>query len=98
LSHFYNRKSYTFAETDEMLTGIKKEISNFLTKEEAELMINRRNAIIDPSPYWVCDCREHLSKMMHEIDRLNNQIQTLNKELDDTKNKLFKCDTDEPTI
>jgi len=35
---------------------------------------------------------------MHEIDRLNNQIQTLNKELDDTKNKLFKDHTDEPII
>ena len=98
MSHFYNRKSYTYSETDEMLTDIRKEMSNFLTKDEAEFMINRRNAIVDPSPYWVCDCREHISKMMHEIDRLNNQIQNLNKELNDTKNKLFKYDIDEPTI
>jgi hypothetical protein len=81
-----------------MLTDIRKEMSNFLTKDEAELMINRRNAIIDPSAYGICDCREHLSKMMYEIDRLNNQIQNLNKELNDTKNKLFKYDIDEPTI
>ena len=51
MSHFYRQRSYTFNETDNMLTEIKKEMSNFLTKEEAELIVNRRNAMIDPAPY-----------------------------------------------
>ena len=35
MSHFYRQRSYTFNETDELLTEMKKEMSNFLTKEEA---------------------------------------------------------------
>ncbi len=42
MSHFYNRKSYTFAETDEQMLDMRKEMSNFITKEEAEDLINRR--------------------------------------------------------
>ena len=36
MSHFYRQKSYTYNESDEMLIEIKKEMSNFITKEEAE--------------------------------------------------------------
>ena len=50
MSHFYRQRSYTFNETDEMLTEIRKEMSNFLTKEEAELILNKRYAMIDPNP------------------------------------------------
>ena len=35
MSHFYLRKSYTFSESDEKMLDIRKEMSNFLTKEEA---------------------------------------------------------------
>ena len=36
MSHFYRQRSYTFAETDEQMLNFKKEMSNFITKEEAE--------------------------------------------------------------
>ncbi len=85
-------------QTDDMMLGIRKEMSNFLTIEEAELMINRRNAIIDPGPFITCDCREYMAKLISEIDRLNYQVQHLKEELEDTKNNLFKNDIDEPTI
>ena len=50
MSHFYLRKSYTFSESDEKMLDIRKEMSNFLTKEEAELILNKRYAMIDPNP------------------------------------------------
>jgi len=71
MSHFYNRKSYTFAETDEMMLDIKKEMSNFLTKEEAELILNRRYAIVDP-PFY---------KKHNEIDVLQEKVYDLERKL-----------------
>ena len=49
MSHFYRQRSYSFNETDEMLTEIKKEMSNFLTKEEAEIILNHYK-ISEPLP------------------------------------------------
>jgi hypothetical protein len=82
MSHFYNRKSYTFSETDEMMLDIKKEMSNFLTKEEAELILNRRYALIDPPPFRnneinilqdkVYDLERKLQSALYEIDKLKN--------------------------
>jgi len=71
MSHFYNRKSYTFSETDEMMFDIKKEMSNFLTKEEADLILNKRNAIIDPAPHY----------QNHEVDKLHERIHDLERKL-----------------
>ena len=71
MSHFYRQKSYSFIETDEMMTEIKKEMSNFLTKEEAEIILNRRNAMVDPSPYRMNDEIQVLHK---EIDDLRREI------------------------
>lgn len=92
MSHFYNRKSYSFAETDEMLTEIKKEMSNFLTKEEAELILNRRNAMIDPVPYRM---NEEIGALHNEINELRKEIYFLRTQL----NKVYhKVDVDEPTL
>jgi prefoldin subunit 5 len=92
MSHFYRQRSYSFNETDEMLTEIKKEMSNFLTKEEAELIINRRNAMIDPVPYRMNDEIKVLHK---EIDDLKREIYFLRTQL----NKIHhKIDIDEPTL
>ena len=97
--NFFNKKRYyTTEQTDALFLDTRKEMSNFLTIEEAELMINRRNAIMDPPPFSTCECREYMAKLMSEIDRLNYQVQYLNKELEHTKNKLFVNDFDEPTI
>lgn len=92
MSHFYNRKSYTFGETDEMLTDIRKEMSNFITKEEAELIINRRNAIIDPGPYRMDG---EISKLNMEIDQLRQEIYFLRTLINQ---KIHKPDIDEPTL
>ena len=92
MSHFYNRKSYSFAETDEMMTEIKKEMSNFLTKEEAELILHRRYAIIDPPPYRMNDEIQVLHK---EIDDLRREIYFLRTQLNKIQNKF---DIDEPTL
>ena len=92
MSHFYRQRSYSFNETDEMLTEIKKEMSNFLTKEEAELIINRRNAMIDPVPYRMNDEIKVLHK---EIDDLRREIYFLRTQLNKIQNKF---DIDEPTL
>jgi len=92
MSHFYRQRSYTFNETDEMLTEIKKEMSNFLTKEEAELIINRRNAMIDPAPYRMNDEIKVLHK---EIDDLRREIYFLRTQLNKIQSKF---DIDEPTL
>lgn len=92
MSHFYLRKSYTFSESDEMLTEIRKEMSNFLTKEEAELIINRRNAMIDPVPYRM---NEEISVLHKEVDDLRREIYFLRTQLNKIHNKI---DIDEPTL
>ena len=92
MSHFYNRKSYSFAETDEMMTEIKKEMSNFLTKEEAELILNRRHAIIDPSPHRM---NEEISKLHFEFDQLRQEIYFLRQLIHKMQKNI---QTDEPTI
>ena len=92
MSHFYRQRSYTFNETDEMMTELKKEMSNFLTKEEAELILNRRNAIIDPVPYRMNDEIQVLHK---EIDDLRREIYFLRTHLNKIQNKF---DIDEPTL
>jgi prefoldin subunit 5 len=71
MSHFYLRKSYTFSESDEKMLDIRKEMSNFLTKEEAMDLLNRRNVIIDPSPHY----------QNHEIDKLHERIHDLERQL-----------------
>lgn len=92
MSHFYRQRSYTFNETDEMLTEMKKEMSNFLTKEEAELILNRRNAMIDPVPYRM---NEEISKLHMEIDELRQQIYFLRALMN---KQMHKIDNDEPTL
>ena len=92
MSHFYNRKSYTYSETDEMLTEIKKEMSNFLTKEEAELILNRRYAMVDPPPYRM---NEEIQILHKEIDDLRREIYFLRTHLNKIQNKF---DIDEPTL
>jgi prefoldin subunit 5 len=92
MSHFYNRKSYSFSETDEMMIEIKKEMSNFLTKEEAELILNRRYAMVDPVPYRMNDEIQVLHK---EIDDLRREIYFLRTHLNKIQNKF---DIDEPTL
>jgi prefoldin subunit 5 len=71
MSHFYLRKSYSFAESDEKMLDIRKEMSNFLTKEEAMDLLNKRNVIIDPSPHY----------QNHEIDKLHERIHDLERQL-----------------
>ena len=92
MSHFYRQRSYSFNETDEMLTEIKKEMSNFLTKEEAELILNRRNAMIDPVPYRM---NEEIKVLHKEIDDLRREIYFLRTHLNKIQNKF---DIDEPTL
>ncbi len=85
MSHFYNRKSYSFSETDEMFKEIKNEMSNFLTKEEAELILNRRHALIDPIPYQ--DQRINTA-MIEELNHLRNMFFRLDEKLDNILKKL----------
>ena len=92
MSHFYNRKSYTFAETDEQMLVIKKEMSNFITKEEAEDLINKRKMIIDPDPYYN---DRRFEEMSQEIFNLKQEIYFLRTSLNKLQNKL---DNDEPTL
>ncbi len=92
MSHFYNRKSYSFSETDEMMLELKKEMSNFLTKEEAELIINRRNAIIDPGPYRM---NEEVQVLHREIDGLRKEIYLLRTYVNQ---HMKKSEIDEPTL
>jgi hypothetical protein len=92
MSHFYRQRSYTFNETDELLTEMKKEMSNFLTKEEAEIILNRRNAMVDPPP---CRMNEEIQVLHKEIDDLRREIYFLRTHL----NKIqIKFDIDEPTL
>ena len=92
MSHFYRQRSYTFNETDEMLTEIRKEMSNFLTKEEAELILNRRNAIIDPAPYRM---NEDIGVLHREIEDLRRQIYFLRTYINE---HIKKTEVEEPTI
>ena len=92
MSHFYRQRSYTFNETDEMLTEMKKEMSNFLTKEEAELILNRRYAMVDPPPYRM---NEDVQVLHKEIDDLRREIYFLRTQLNKIQNKF---DIDEPTL
>jgi hypothetical protein len=98
MSHFYRQKSYSFNETDEMLTEIKKEMSNFITKEEAELIWNRRFAIVDPPPYWHDNRR--VEELLMRIDMLNHQVIELKCELESIKNEKSSKykELDEPTM
>lgn len=86
MSHFYRQKSYTFSETDEMLKEIKSEISNFLTKEEAELILNRRHAMIDPIPYQEQKSYLMVLEELHDVRRmvfeLNVKMDAILKKLD----------------
>lgn len=92
MSHFYNRKSYSFAETDEQMLNLKKEMSNFITKEEAEDLINRRKMIVDPNPYFY---HSKFEEMSQEIFNLKQEIYFLRTSL----NKLqHKVELDEPTL
>lgn len=92
MSHFYNRKSYSFAETDEQMLVIKKEMSNFITKEEAEDLINKRKMIVDPDPYYN---DRRFEEMSQEIFNLKQEIYFLRTSLNKLQNKL---DNDEPTL
>ena len=85
MSHFYNKKSYSFSETDEMMTEIKQEMSNFITKEEAELILNRRYALIDPVPNRD---KEIYFNLMSEINLLRMTIDKMGFELEEIKKKL----------
>ena len=92
MSHFYRQRSYTFNESDEMLTELKKEMSNFLTKEEAEIILNRRSAMVDPPPYRM---NEEIQVLHKEIDDLRREIYFLRTHLNKIQNKF---DIDEPTL
>jgi hypothetical protein len=98
MSHFYIRKSYSFAETDEMMTEIKKEMSNFITKEEAEMMINRRTAIIDPNPWYRCNCESQFYRLEREIQLLNSLLEKYKNLLDLNYKDSIDKDFDEPTM
>jgi len=92
MSHFYLRKSYTFAETDEQMLDIRKEMSNFITKEEAEDLINRRKVIVDPDPYFY---NRRFEEMSQDIFNLKQEIYFLRTSLNNLHNKI---DNNEPTL
>lgn len=92
MSHFYRQRSYTYNETDEMMTEIKKEMSNFLTKEEAEIILNRRSAMVDPPPYRI---NEEVQVLHKEINDLRREIYFLRTQLSKIQQKF---DIDEPTL
>ena len=85
MSHFYRQRSYTYDQTDQMLKEIKDEMSNFLTKEEAELILNRKNALIDPIPHQ--DQRINTA-MIEELNHLRNMFFRLDEKLDNILKKL----------
>lgn len=64
---------------------IKKEMSNFLTKEEAELILNRRYALVDPEPYRK-DKNYYI--LLEEINLLKNMVSNLCHELEEIKKKI----------
>ena len=72
MSHFYRQKSYSFYETDELLKEVKNEMSNFLTKEEAELILNKRYAMIDPNPNQ--EQKNHMI-ILHQFVEMRNYLQ-----------------------
>jgi len=92
MSHFYLRKSYTFAETDEQMLDIRKEMSNFITKEEAEDLISRRKVIVDPDPYFY---NRRFEEMSQDIFNLKQEIYFLRTSLNNIHNKI---DNNEPTL
>lgn len=92
MSHFYLKKSYTFAETDEQMLDIRKEMSNFITKEEAEDLLNRRKVIVDPNPNFY---HSRFEEMSQEIFNLKQEIYFLRTSI----NKIHsKIELDEPTL
>jgi hypothetical protein len=92
MSHFYLRKSYTFAESDEKMLDLRKEMSNFITKEEAEDLLNRRKVIVDPNPNFY---HSRFEEMSQEIFNLKQEIYFLRT----TINKIHsKIELDEPTL
>jgi hypothetical protein len=92
MSHFYLRKSYTFDETDQQMLNIKKEMSNFITKEQAEDLINRRSVIVDPDPYLYS---RRFEEMSQEIFNLKQELYFLRTIINKLQNKF---DNDEPTL
>jgi hypothetical protein len=92
MSHFYLKKSYTFAETDEQMLNIKKEMSNFISKEEAEDLISRRKVIVDPDPYFY---NRRFEEMSQDIFNLKQEIYYLRTSLNNLHNKI---DNNEPTL
>lgn len=97
MSHFYNRKSYTFGETDEMLTDIRKEMSNFITKEEAELLWSRKLAIYDPPPFYESS---KITSLLYKVEYLTEQVRRVQCEMNEMREKLSlkKDEFDEPTM
>ena len=92
MSHFYLRKSYTFSESDEKILDLRKEMSNFITKEEAEDLLNRRKMIVDPNPNFY---HSRFEEMSQEIFNLKQEIYFLRT----TLNKIHsKIELDEPTL
>ena len=75
-----------------MMLELKKEMSNFLTKEEAELILNRRNAIIDPIPYRVDG---EILSLRKEVDHLRQEIYFLRTMLN---KQMMNSEYNEPTI
>ncbi len=79
------------------MIDLRKEMSNFITKEEAELLISRRKAMVDPS--FSCNCQNQLNTMMHEIESLNKKIYYLSDQLDKAQSHTMKYEEqDEPII
>ncbi len=95
--NFFNKNFYSIDETDEIMIDLRKEMSNFITKEEAELLISRRKAMVDPS--FSCNCQNQLNTMMHEIESLNKKIYYLSDQLDKAQSHTMKYEEqDEPII
>lgn len=92
MSHFYNRKSYSFAESDELLAELKKECSNFITKEEAEFMINTRKIIVDPNPNFY---ENKFENMYVEMQKMREEIYNLRTVVYKLQHKI---EVDEPTL
>lgn len=71
---------------------MKKKMSNFLTKEKAELILNRRYAMVDPPPYKM---NEDVQVLHKEIDDLRREIYFLRTNFNKIQHKF---DFDEPTL
>ena len=95
--NFFNKNFYSISETDEIMIDLRKEMSNFITKEEAELLIHRRQAIVDPP--FSCGCHSQIMAMMQEIESLNKKIYYLIEELEKAQSHTLKYEEqDEPII